>query len=100
MTAPRWPNCAGTRSGTLAGALTHAMAPAIMNGAGRGAGGNVEDNLSRDYIADILDYVVGWCSPQDWIWNECQKGKCQLPVYRAVRPERETACDDRIYQKR
>ena len=31
---------------------------------------SLEDNLSRDYIADILDYVVGWCSPQDWIWSE------------------------------
>lgn len=31
---------------------------------------SLEDNLSRDYIADILDYVVGWCSPQGRIWNE------------------------------
>ena len=31
---------------------------------------SLEDNLSHDYIADILDYVVGWCSPQDWIWDE------------------------------
>lgn len=30
----------------------------------------LEDNLSRDCIADILDYVVGWCSTQDRIWNE------------------------------
>ncbi len=31
---------------------------------------SLEDNLSRDYIADILDYIVGWCSPQNRIWNE------------------------------
>lgn len=30
----------------------------------------LEDSLSRDYIADILDYIVGWCSPQDRIWDE------------------------------
>lgn len=30
---------------------------------------SLEDNLSRDYIADILDYVVGWCSPQYRIWE-------------------------------
>ncbi len=28
------------------------------------------NSLSRDYIADILDYIVGWCSPQNRIWNE------------------------------
>lgn len=30
----------------------------------------LEDCLSRDYIADILDYVVGWCFPKNRIWNE------------------------------
>ena len=30
---------------------------------------SLEESLSRDYIADILDYIVGWCSPQDRIWN-------------------------------
>ena len=30
---------------------------------------SLEDNISRDYIADILDYVVGWCSPQYYIWE-------------------------------
>lgn len=29
----------------------------------------LEDNLSRCYIADILDYVCGWCSPQYRIWE-------------------------------
>lgn len=31
---------------------------------------SLEDNLSCDYIGDILDYVVGWCSPQYRIWNK------------------------------
>lgn len=31
---------------------------------------SLEDNLSRDYIADILDYIVGWCSPQNRIWDK------------------------------
>ena len=30
---------------------------------------SLEDSLSRDYIADILDYIVGWFSPQNRIWN-------------------------------
>lgn len=30
---------------------------------------NLEDNLSRDFIADILDFVTGWCSPQNYIWK-------------------------------
>lgn len=30
---------------------------------------SLEESLSRDYIADILDYTVGWCSPQDRIWS-------------------------------
>lgn len=30
---------------------------------------SLEDSLSRDYIADILDFVVGWCSPQYYIWE-------------------------------
>lgn len=29
----------------------------------------LEDSLSRDYIADILDHIVGWCPPQDRIWS-------------------------------
>lgn len=31
---------------------------------------SLEDSCSRDYMADILDYVAGWCSPQDYIWND------------------------------
>lgn len=30
---------------------------------------SLEDNLSRCYIADILDYVCGWCSSQYRIWE-------------------------------
>lgn len=30
---------------------------------------SLTDNLSRDYIADILDYVCGWCSSQYRIWK-------------------------------
>lgn len=28
----------------------------------------LEDGLSREYIAELLDYVVGWCSPQKKIF--------------------------------
>lgn len=31
---------------------------------------SLEDSRSRDYMADILDYVAGWCSPQYYIWND------------------------------
>lgn len=30
---------------------------------------SVEDGIAYDFIADILDYVVGWCSPEKNIWN-------------------------------
>lgn len=30
---------------------------------------SLADNLSQDFIADILDYVIGWCSPQYRIWE-------------------------------
>lgn len=30
---------------------------------------SLEDDISYDYIGDILDYVAGWCSPQRCIWN-------------------------------
>ena len=30
----------------------------------------LEDSPSRDYMADLLDYAAGWCSPQDRIWDE------------------------------
>lgn len=31
---------------------------------------SLEDGFSRDFIADLLDYVVGWCSPQARIWED------------------------------
>ncbi len=31
--------------------------------------GSLDDTISYDYIADILDYVGGWCSPQWRIWS-------------------------------
>lgn len=30
---------------------------------------SLEDGIAYDFIADILDYVVGWCSPGKNIWN-------------------------------
>ena len=27
------------------------------------------DGLPRDFIADIMDFVVGWCAPQWHIWR-------------------------------
>lgn len=31
---------------------------------------SLDDGLLRDYIADLMDFVVGWCSPIRWIWKE------------------------------
>ncbi len=31
--------------------------------------GSLGDGISYDFIADILDYVSGWCSPEKAIWN-------------------------------
>ena len=31
---------------------------------------SLNDGLSRDYIADLLDYVAGWCPLQYRIWND------------------------------
>lgn len=30
----------------------------------------LDDSLSRDFIADLLDYVTGWCSPSCRIWHD------------------------------
>jgi len=30
---------------------------------------SLEAGIAYDFIADILDYVVGWCSPEKNIWN-------------------------------
>lgn len=29
----------------------------------------LEDSISYCYMLDILDYIVGWCSPQYCIWS-------------------------------
>lgn len=31
---------------------------------------SMEDGLSRDCAADILDFIAGWCAPQMWIWKD------------------------------
>lgn len=31
---------------------------------------SLEDGLSRDYMADMMDFVVGWCSPHRYVWKE------------------------------
>lgn len=31
---------------------------------------SLNDGLFRDYIADLLDYVAGWCPLQYRIWND------------------------------
>jgi len=30
---------------------------------------SLEEGISYNYITDILDYVVGWCSPRSRIWS-------------------------------
>lgn len=31
---------------------------------------NLEDGLLCDCLGDIMDFVVGWCAPQNHIWKE------------------------------
>ena len=31
---------------------------------------SLEDGLPRDCLGDIMDFVVGWCAPQNHIWKE------------------------------
>ncbi len=30
---------------------------------------SLQDGLSKDWIADMLDYVCGWCALQRYIWG-------------------------------
>ena len=30
---------------------------------------SLEDGISYNFIADTLDFVTGWCSPQNRIWD-------------------------------
>ena len=31
---------------------------------------SLEDGISYNFIADILDFVTGWCSPEKRIWDK------------------------------
>ncbi|MFR7591825.1 MAG: hypothetical protein ACLUVC_10300 [Longibaculum sp.] len=31
---------------------------------------NLDDELTSDFIADLMDFIVGWCSPQVRIWKD------------------------------
>ncbi|MDE6625232.1 MAG: hypothetical protein K2K56_02545 [Lachnospiraceae bacterium] len=31
---------------------------------------NLEDGITSDCVADVLDFIVGWCSPQKRIWKD------------------------------
>lgn len=37
---------------------------------------HLEDGLPRDFIADIMDFVVGWCAPQWHVWKDDPKFDC------------------------
>ena len=30
---------------------------------------SLEDGMSYDFMADVLDFVVGYCSPERFIWD-------------------------------
>lgn len=30
---------------------------------------SMDDSLCRDCVADLLDYAVGWCAPDKYIWK-------------------------------
>ena len=34
---------------------------------------SLEDGISYNFIADTLDFVIGWCSPEKSIWKERTK---------------------------
>ena len=35
---------------------------------------SLADGISNDCISEIMDFVVGFCQPEKWIWNEdCAK---------------------------
>ena len=31
---------------------------------------SLEDGLSKEWIADLLDCICGWCAPHKYIWGE------------------------------
>jgi hypothetical protein len=30
---------------------------------------SLEEGLSKEWIADMLDYISGWCNPEKYIWK-------------------------------
>ena len=34
---------------------------------------NLADSLNKQWIADMLDYVCGWCAPEKYIWGNREK---------------------------
>ena len=30
---------------------------------------SLQDGLSKEWIADMLDYISGWCNPEKYIWK-------------------------------
>ena len=31
---------------------------------------SLQEGLSKDWFADMLDYICGWCNPEKYIWKE------------------------------
>lgn len=31
---------------------------------------SLQNGLSKDWFADMLDYICGWCNPEKCIWKE------------------------------
>ena len=34
---------------------------------------NLADSLNKQWIADMLDYICGWCAPEKYIWGNREK---------------------------
>lgn len=30
---------------------------------------SLQDGLSKEWLADMLDYMSGWCNPEKYIWK-------------------------------
>ena len=31
---------------------------------------SLEEGLSKEWLADMLDYISGWCNPEKYIWRD------------------------------
>ena len=31
---------------------------------------SIEEGLSKEWFADMLDYICGWCNPEKYIWKD------------------------------